>query len=203
MKVFITLLLTLSLQITNAQSLKDFDGNVYRSITIGTQVWMATDLNVKHYRNGDPIARVEDKNQWSSLSKDAYCNYDNDNHKTVLYNWRAASDSRNIAPVGWHVPTNAEWTTLTTFLGGENVAGGKMELYGFHATGSRNANGAFEYPEYGDWWASSESGTDTGCHRGHPTGNNSVYNIGFNKKYGFAIRCIKDDCSENDEGVKK
>ena len=108
----------------------DIDGNVYRTVKIGTQVWMAEKLKTTRYRNGDPIPNVTDNPQWISLKTGALCWYKNDeaNKATYgsLYNWFAVADSRNIAPVGWHVPSDEEWTTLTTCLGGEFFAGGKL-----------------------------------------------------------------------------
>ena len=182
-----------------AQTLTDIDGNTYKSITMGKQIWMAENLKVTHYRNGDPIPHVAGETQWSNLSSGAYCNYANDTNKTTLYNWFSVTDSRNIAPAGWHVPTDTEWTTSTAYLGGDNVAGGKLELDGFVATGSRNANGGFEYPDYGDWWTCTGSGTTNGCHRGHPNGLAAIYDISFNKKYGFSVRCIKDESTQSND----
>ena len=192
----LSMLIVFTLQI-QAQTLTDIDGNTYHSITIGTQKWMSENLKVTRYRNGDPIPYVTDDDQWSNLSSGAYCNYANDSNKTTLYNWFSVIDSQNIAPAGWHVPTDSEWTTLTAYLGGENVAGGKLESYGFVATGSRNAKGGFEYPDYGDWWTYTSSGTTKGCHRGHPNGLAAIYNYNFNMKYGFAVRCIKDDSTKS------
>jgi uncharacterized protein (TIGR02145 family) len=189
---FLSLLFAFVLQ-NQAQTLTDIDGNIYQTITFDNQVWMAENLKVTHYRNGDTIPHITDNTQWSNLSSGGYCNYANDTNKTTLYNWFAVTDIRNIAPAGWHVPSDAEWSTLTTYLGGENVAGGKLESNGFVATGSRNANGGYEYPNYGDWWASTASGTTNGCHRGHPNGVTPIYNITFNKKYGFAVRCVQDN----------
>jgi uncharacterized protein (TIGR02145 family) len=199
---FLSLLVAFTLQ-NQAQTLTDIDGNTYNYITIGSQIWMSENLKVTHYRNGDPIPYVTDNTQWSDLSSGAYCYYANDTNKTTLYNWFSVLDSQNIAPAGWHVPSDAEWTTLTTYLGGENIAGGKLELKGFAATGSRNANGGFEYPDYGDWWASTPSGTTNGCHRGHQTGLDAIYNISFNKKYGFAVRCVKDNVTLIETNTKE
>lgn len=131
-------------------SITDIDGNVYHTITIGTQVWLVENLKVLRYRNGDPIPNVTDATERSNLSIGACWWHDNDmaNKATygALYNWYAVSDSRNLAPIGWHVPTDAEWTTLTTFLGGESVAGGKMKEVGFTHwfspnTGATNSSG--------------------------------------------------------------
>jgi len=100
----------------------DFNGNVYQTIKIGDQWWMAENLKVTHYRNGDPIPLVTDSVTWSSgPTTGAYCEYDNNPANVAtygrLYNWYAVDDSRNIAPAGWHVPTDEEWKQLEMFLG--------------------------------------------------------------------------------------
>jgi len=98
----------------------DNDGNVYQTITIGTQTWMTSNLLVTHYRDGSLIANVTDITSWSGLYTGAWCDYSNLTANGTkyghLYNWYAISDSRNIAPLGWHVPTDAEWTTLTDYV---------------------------------------------------------------------------------------
>lgn len=99
----------------------DIDGNVYQTVTIGSQVWMMENLKVTHYRNGDPIPNVTDGGTWGGLTTGAYCNYNNDQGYVAtygrLYNWYAVADSRNIAPAGWHVPTDEEWKQLEMYLG--------------------------------------------------------------------------------------
>ena len=99
----------------------DREGNVYKTIKIGDQWWMAENLKVTTYRNGDPIPHVTDNGEWSDLRTGAWCAYDNDpaNADTygLLYNWYAVNDSRNIAPEGWHVPTDEEWKQLEMALG--------------------------------------------------------------------------------------
>ena len=99
----------------------DYDGNVYQTVLIGDQCWMMENLKVTHYRNGDPIPHVTDGEIWSGLTSGAYCHYDNDegNVSTYgrLYNWYAVEDSRNIAPDGWHVPTDTEWKQQEMYLG--------------------------------------------------------------------------------------
>jgi uncharacterized protein (TIGR02145 family) len=103
-----------------SNTVKDIDGNNYHTVTIGTQIWMVENLKTTRYRNGDPIPNKTDATEWGKLSTGAYCNYDNtvsnSNIYGKLYNWYAISDSRNIAPVGWHIPTSEEWTTLTEYL---------------------------------------------------------------------------------------
>ena len=92
----------------------DIDGNVYRTVKIGKQWWMAENLKVTHYRNGDEIQHVTGYLEWKTLKSGAYCNYDNNPSYVPtygrLYNWFAVDDSRNIAPQGWHVPSDSEYT---------------------------------------------------------------------------------------------
>lgn len=111
----------LSLNFENwANTLTDVDGNIYKTITIGTQTWMTENLKVTHYRDGTAIPNVTNATSWAGLSTGAYCDYANSTtNGTIyghLYNWYAAIDSRNISPVGWHVPTDAEWKTLENYL---------------------------------------------------------------------------------------
>ena len=99
----------------------DVDGNKYNLIQIGDQVWTAENLKVTHYRNGDPVPYVSSRSQWKNITSGVYCAYDNDENNAdiygYLYNWYALNDSRNIAPEGWHVPTDAEWKTMEMALG--------------------------------------------------------------------------------------
>ncbi len=201
--------------ITNCGTVTDIDGNVYHTVTIGTQCWMLENLKVTHYRNGDSIPNVIDATAWSGLSTGAYCNYNNDSNNATtygrLYNWYALDDSRKIAPAGWHLPSDAEWTQLTDYLGGESVAGGKLKEIGtihwnspnigatnetgFTALpgGDRHYSGQFRYMKnYGYWWSSSESDTSNSLSR---TLNFSFETIGrysYPKVCGFSVRCIKD-----------
>jgi len=97
------------------------DPYVYQIVEIGNQLWMAENLKVTHYRNGDAIPNVTDNSTWGGLNTGAYCAYNNDygNVSTygLLYNWYAVDDSRNIAPEGWHVASDEEWKELEIFLG--------------------------------------------------------------------------------------
>lgn len=105
---------------SSSGTVKDIDGNVYHTVTIGTQVWMLENLKVSKYRNGDPIPNVTGDNEWSKLTTGAQCNYDHDNaignKYGKLYNWYAVTDSRNIAPTGWHVPSEEDLNTLYNFV---------------------------------------------------------------------------------------
>jgi uncharacterized protein (TIGR02145 family) len=128
----------------------DVDCNVYNTVKIGNQWWMAENLKVTHYRNGDAIPNVIDDSTWTNLSTGAYCVYDNNESYAAtygnLYNWYAVDDSRNIAPVGWHVPTNVEWQRLADNLGGIFVAGDKLK------------DSRAEYWDNPDWAGTNESG---------------------------------------------
>ena len=99
----------------------DIDGNTYKTVKIGNQWWMAENLKVTHYRNGDPIPNVTSDSEWGILKTGAYCAYNNNESTTdtygYLYNWFSINDSRKIAPEGWHVPTDAEWKELEMYLG--------------------------------------------------------------------------------------
>jgi len=96
-------------------TIKDIDGNEYKTITIGTQTWMAENLRVTHYRNGDPIPNVKDANAWSKQTAGAYCYFRNTNKPDsiatfgYLYNGYCFLDPRSLAPEGWHIPTDQEW----------------------------------------------------------------------------------------------
>ncbi len=120
---------------TTSGTVTDFDGNVYQTIAIGTQVWMAENLKVTHYRNGDPISNVTDNGAWEGLSSGAYCDYDNSADTADvygrLYNWYAVDDSRSIAPTGWHVPTDEEWKQLEIYLGMNEA---NADLSGYRGT---------------------------------------------------------------------
>ena len=112
----------------------DDDGNVYHSVTIGTQVWMVENLKTTKYNDGTSIPLVTDATDWHNLLTPGYCwnNNDEATYKATygaLYNWYTVNTG-NLCPTGWHVPGDAEWTTLTTYLGGEDVAGGKLKEVG-------------------------------------------------------------------------
>lgn len=138
-------------------TMTDQNGNVYKTITIGSQVWMAENLRATSYRNGTPINNITANGTWPTQTSSAYSTYNNTSDPSKikiygnLYNWFAVTDTRNIAPVGWHVPTESEWKTLTTFLGGETVAGGKLKEIGITHwdtpnTGADNASGFTALP---------------------------------------------------------
>jgi uncharacterized protein (TIGR02145 family) len=139
-------------------TMTDQSGNTYKTIKIGNQTWMAENLRVTKYRNGESINIVNLDKEWSEkLTSGACCSYNNTMNKNdlaaygLLYNGAAVTDPRNIAPAGWHVPTDAEWKTLITFLGGEGSAGAKMKEAGTSHwlspnTGATNESGFTAIP---------------------------------------------------------
>ena len=193
----------------------DVDGNTYKTIQIGTQTWMAENLKTTKYRNGTPIPNVTDNTQWQNNTNGAYCSYENNASNDCpygkLYNWYAVTNTNQLCPTGWHVPTNAEWTTLTTFLGGESVAGGKMKSTGTQywitpntgATnssgwsglpgGDRDPNGRFDKIGLeGYWWSSTKREVSSIWIRGLVYGIDAA-GIGYLDSWsGFSVRCLKD-----------
>ena len=194
----------------------DIDGNIYDAVTIGTQTWMKQNLNVTHYRNGDAIlTNITDNGAWSNLTTGAYCNYNNDanNASTFgrLYNWYTVVDARNLCPTGWHVPSDVEWTTLITYLGGDHVAGGKLKEAGLthwqsSNSGATNETGFTALPSgfrfvdgsYNDinhdgfWWSSTEYNTGEVWARYMHYGYGSTGSYWVGKLTGFSVRCLKD-----------
>jgi uncharacterized protein (TIGR02145 family) len=193
----------------------DYDGNTYHTIKIGTQVWMAENLKTTRNKNGHIIPLVTDNTAWGNLTTPGYCWYNNDpsEYKATygaLYNWYTVNTG-NLCPTGWHVPTDAEWTTLTTYLGGESTAGVKLKEKGtahwlspntgatnetvFTALpgGYRGSNGAYDFiGSYGDWWSSTEYSTTTAWYRSMACGSSGVGRGGYNKQDGFSVRCLRD-----------
>jgi len=115
-------------------AVSDFDGNLYHTVKIGTQVWLKENFKGTHFANGDPIPNITDQAQWEAATSPAYCYYNNDSKIAetygALYNWYVASDSRELIS-GFHMPSEAEWYALAERLGGLSVAGGAMKEAGF------------------------------------------------------------------------
>jgi uncharacterized protein (TIGR02145 family) len=196
----------------------DASSNHYAVVQIGTQMWMAENLKTIKYSNSDLIPNVTDNTQWSNLTTGAFCNYNNTtNTDTIntygrLYNWHAVDDSRGIAPAGWHVPTDTEWTTLTTYLGGTFLVGGKMKenctlLWTSPNTGATNESGFSGLPSGNRWnsdgifyhlgsysnlWSATEYDVTNAWIRCLSFDDATVVAPYVNKAYGVAVRCIMD-----------
>ncbi len=193
-------------------SLIDYDGNVYDSIRIGTQVWMKQNLKVTHFHNGEAIPRKLSSNFYDAYSS-AYCDYQDDTaiSRTYgkLYNYYAVADSREICPPGWHVPTDAEWQTLITYLQGATIAGGKLKETGIMHWSTPNANATNETGftalpagvrdtgsdhNWGTWacfWVKSNSLLLTYSYKMYYTSGN-IDNVPIDRSTGISVRCIKN-----------
>ncbi len=193
----------------------DIDGNGYDTVHIGTQVWMAENLKTNHYKNGTAIAYPgSDNTAWQNNTTGAYAWYNNDeatykNTYGALYNWHAVNTG-SLCPTGWHVPSDAEWTTLTTYLGGESIAGGKLKEVGlahwispntaatnetrFTALpgGFRYYDGTYQTIGSHGFWRSSTFGTSTPLSRVMYYTNGETYSDSSDMSFGFSVRCIKD-----------
>lgn len=195
-------------------------------VVIGTQTWTSCNLDVETYRNGDPIPQVQDPTAWSNLTTGAWCYYENNTEYGPvfgkLYNWYAVNDPRGLAPVGYHIPTDAEWTVLTNYLGGDTVAGLKMKLEGWSrrecvlpynsrlwtspnldATnksgftglpgGSRDGNGFYSLiGDIGYWWSSTEDGPNDAWYRLLGYDDAGIYRYSNGKVIGMSVRLIKN-----------
>ncbi len=218
---------TLSVNLQQSNTVTDIDGNTYPTVQIGTQLWMQENLRTTKYSDGSNIPLVMDNAQWSSNSNNGttfpmMCWYNNDqatytaNKFGALYNWDAVNPTtngnKNVCPTGWHVPSDAEWTVLSNYLGGRSVAGGKMKTTGMQYwespnTGATNESGFSGLPggyrtsdsgafylvgRAAHWWSSSEF--DTIDVLGHYL-NNLYGNVvrGWSSRVrGYSVRCIKD-----------
>jgi uncharacterized protein (TIGR02145 family) len=205
---------------TPGPGVTDQNGNTYATVVLGNgQEWMAENLRTTTYANGDPIPNVTDNTAWTQLTTGAWAHYDNnasyENPYGKLYNWYAVSDPRNVCPTNWHVPTDAEWSTLVGYLdptydpnGFQSVtAGGKMKSTGTQYwiapnTGATNESGFSGLPGggrysldgtfyglgYGGyWWSASESGAELAWSRYLGYINAVINHVNANKRSGF--RC--------------
>ena len=192
-------------------------------VQIGTQIWTKCNLDVTTYRNGDTIPQVQDPVQWANLTTGAWCYYDNDTANGPvtgkLYNWYAVNDPRGLAPTGYHVPSNTEWSTLVNFLGGEDYAGGEMKTIGRVCTtitdgsnwsspnteasnrsgftglpgGNRDATGLFDYIGiFGYWWSSTQNGVNEAWFLNLTSYSGFADRSYSEKTQGLSVRFIKD-----------
>jgi uncharacterized protein (TIGR02145 family) len=205
---------------TTEDGVVDADGNAYHiaSITSNgiTKTFMTENLRTTKYNDGTDIPLVANATTWAGLTTPGYCWYNNDlttygNTYGALYNWYTVNTGK-LAPSGWHVTTRAEWTALITFLGGEDVAGGKLKetgtehwlspntdasnTIGFNglAGGDRGSNGSFyNYGEFSFWWTSTEDASGYGYYYYINYNSSKTYEmLSDSYKYGLSVRLIKD-----------
>lgn len=186
------------------------------SVIISTQEWTLNNLDVATYRDGTPIPQVTNAAAWASLTTGAYCYYKNDSATYAatygkLYNWYAVNDSRGLAPLGWHVPSDAELTILSTNLGGDGAAGGAMKESGTTHwinpnTGATNTsnftglpgghcdnNGFFDnIGYYGSCWSSTENNTGLAWFRYLSYDNSILNGLWYSKTFGLSVRCLRN-----------
>ena len=196
-------------------TISDIDGNAYKTIQIGTQIWMAENLKTTSYNDGTGIPLVTDEVEWSFLDTAAYCWFDNDEatYKAIygaLYNWYTVNTGK-LCPTGWHVPTDTEWTLLTDYLGGLLVAGGKLKETGtthwstpntsatnetgFTALpgGCRHYHGLFSVTrQYGLWWSATEYDVLNALYPLIRCDYGGVLRYQNFKTNGMSVRCVKD-----------
>jgi uncharacterized protein (TIGR02145 family) len=201
----------------------DIDRNVYKTIKIGKQWWMAENLRTTLYNDGSHVPNIKENSEWIIQKTGAYCWYNNDlSNKSVfgaLYNWYAVNTGK-LCPTKWHVPTYNEWTILIDYLGGNNMAGGKLKAvgtlevgdglwkspntgatdkYGFKALpgGKRIYNGIFGYPVAGvrgDYWTSTVDNSGFAWERSMLYNSQEITSGGYQSiGTGFSVRCIKDN----------
>lgn len=201
---------------SNNSYVTDIDGNIYSTIIICNKKWTQTNLNVSHYRNGDVIPQVTNPIQWANLTTGAWCYYNNDSSNGAvygkLYNWYAVNDSRGLAPDGWHIPTDSEWISLTSCIGGVGFGGKLKETGNAHwispnteATNSSGFtalpagqrsfyDGTFSFLQSGTaWWSSTEAGNSSiTWTRGLVNFWGTVSRNDMYKGFGISVRCVKN-----------
>jgi uncharacterized protein (TIGR02145 family) len=208
----------------NYGTMTDQEGNVYKTIVIGNQEWMAENLKTSTYRNGDLIPNVTDNEQWDGQLTGAWCNYNNDPQLECpygkLYNWYTVFDSRNVCPIGWHVPNYLEWSVLFNSFGGQPLAGNKLKSIGSQfwyssqnvtnesgfsgvPSGSRNVGGGFSnIGAVGIWWGTSLVASDFAWNLYLDASSSYAGTSDGRFRQGFAIRCLKNNDS-TDIGIQE
>jgi uncharacterized protein (TIGR02145 family) len=200
---------------TSSTSVNPCANCVNHDVTIGSQIWTGCNLDVTTYRNGDVIPQVSNPTQWANLTTGAWCYYNNDPANGAvygkLYNWYAVNDARGLAPTGWHIPTDVEWLTLITTLGGEPVAGGKMKVAGTTRWstpntaainssgfaglpgGIRSDLGTFVNVGLGGYlWSSTEANLSNAWFRLLDYDYGSLVTYNYFKQIGLSVRCVRD-----------
>lgn len=182
-------------------------------VMIGNQLWMTENLNVDKFQNGDNITYAKSFEEWQLAAENkipAYCYYNFDEvYRTTygkLYNWYCVDDSRGLAPKGYHIPSNDEWQILIDYLGGNKIAGGKLQAkpnlnsvnnedwYFMAKAGGRCGyyTGFYELETNGYWWSSTESDEGSAWLRFIKLSNQEVYKASYYKSGGYSVRCIRD-----------
>ena len=210
-----------NLKVIFLNPISDIDGNIYKTVQIGNQIWFAENLKTTRYNDGTKIPNVTDSTKWGLVYSGAWCYYNNDEKYNKnygkLYNWyvvnKTENGDKNVCPSGWHVPEDLDWHDLIYYLGGEKIAGGKMKdvstnhwksqddnasnSAGFTGLpgGYREYDGRFkDKSESGNWWSSTEfySGSINAFSL-RLSENYPVWRNGYtNMSQGLSIRCIKD-----------
>jgi uncharacterized protein (TIGR02145 family) len=216
MKQFLLLIFLAVILNINAQTVSDADGNNYKTATLSKQVWLASNLNVTHFLNGDIIPQVTSNEEWTLAAKEgkpAWCYYNNDTAKAgygKLYNYYAIIDKRGIAPKGFHIPTVANYQELVKFLGGIHAAGAKLKsLSGWASKGNGSNAGGFsaipggnrltagKYMDLGIrayFWTTTDDGSNLGQIYAFSliSSSSEAMYIKLDKSTGCSVRCIKD-----------
>lgn len=204
----------------DAGTVTDVDGNIYKTIQIGDQVWMAENLKVSHFRNGEPIPQADSKIKWARYGEGIYTIYpqcaspdfdsSNENIYGKLYNWHVVNDPRGLAPNGWHIPSKEEWQQLADYLGKE--AGNKMKstsywtaskfgfspgsnASGFSANPSGGLSGVGSFGAFNSkcfFWSSTKAGNTNAWHYYLCSSHNSLTKNTESQVSGNSVRCIKD-----------
>jgi uncharacterized protein (TIGR02145 family) len=205
------LLLTSTFIIFSCTSeVKDIDGNIYKTVEIGAQTWMTGNLNVSRFRNGDSIPQVKSAEEWIKSGKEgkpAWCyienNSENGRKYGKLYNWYAATDPRGLAPKGWHVASDQEWTKAINSLGGGISAALRIRMTGLSGAeqsgfsalpgGCRNSIGVFYgIDSVGCWWSATENNSSTGWMYVLNYIKCDINSFYTHKTFGVSVRCILD-----------
>jgi uncharacterized protein (TIGR02145 family) len=199
-------------------TVSDINGNIYNTVLINTQCWMASNLRVTTYNNGNTIPEISASSTWPPAAATGVRTVYNDltinlTNYGYLYNWYAITDSRKVCPTGWHIPLDTEWTALTTFLGGLGVAGGKIKSTGTSLwytpnTGAVNSSGFSALPggfrnndgSFGGitknayFWSATSSDTTIAWFRNLAYNYSNIwsYNNGYKLSLGFSVRCLRD-----------
>lgn len=224
MRIVICLCIMLLIGLAGCQTnyVKDIEGNKYRTVTIGTQIWMAENLKTTRYNDGTLIPHVTKNDNWAALTSPAYCWYNNDSTNQeeygALYNWYTVNTDK-LCPEGWHVPTDEEWNILMSNFGDSGIAGGALKETGtLHwkspNTGATNESGFTALPggyrsykgtcnllrAYGFWWSSTASAwyntrdnpPTTVIFRSMRYKTSNLFRHISEQSNGFCVRCIMD-----------